>query len=198
MFAELDRLLLLALMLCEEGRPFVPGLLVGLPQKDLRSGDDWPDLLANSVGVGGVFTITGAGLSPFGGVRGGIFVSTLGWTLARFSGEASLAVAGGSRTGKFWSDSGSTDMVGCCSSRVSTGGWGSLPGRRSGLELFPEVLLGLKMSFNLPAGEGERRAEVWGGTKPVLLRLTRRSFDSTESDRVGGNVDDFEVLLLES
>lgn len=137
----------------------MPGLLVGLPQMDFRSGEDWPDLLANSVGVGGVFTITGAGLSPLGGVRGGIFVSTLGWTLARLSGEATLAAAGGSRTGKLWSDSGSTDMVGC-SSRVSSGGWGSLAGRRSGLELFPELFFGLKISFNLPAGEGERRAEL--------------------------------------
>lgn len=160
MFCELDRLLLFALMLCEEGRPFVPGLLVGLPQKDFRSGDDWPDRLGNSVGVGGVFTITGAGLSPLGGVRGGIFVSTLGWTLARLSGEATLATAGGSRTGNFWVNSGSTDRVGCCSSRVSSNCWGSLTGRRSGLELLPEFFLGLKMSFNLPPGDGERRVEL--------------------------------------
>lgn len=40
MFAELDRLLLFALMFCEEGRPFVPGLVPGLPQIDRLSGDD--------------------------------------------------------------------------------------------------------------------------------------------------------------
>jgi hypothetical protein len=89
-------------------------------------------------------------------------------------------------------------MVGCCSSRVSDDGWGSLAGRRSGLELFPELFLGLNIPLSLPAGDGERRAELWGGSKPVLLRPIRGSFESMESVRDAGNVDDFEALLLDS
>jgi hypothetical protein len=78
MVTELDRLLRCALIAREEEVPFVPAPWPALPQKDLLSGDDWPDALASSVGVGGVFTMTGAGLSPLGGVRGGRFVSTFG------------------------------------------------------------------------------------------------------------------------
>lgn len=88
-------------------------------------------------------------------------------------------------------------MVGC-SLCASGGGRGSLEGRRSGLELLPLLFLGLKMPLNLVPGEAERRLELWGGSRPVLLRPIRNSLESVESERLAGKVDDLDALLLES
>lgn len=99
MFTDPDRLLRCAFIFREGEVPFVLELGPGAFQNDFRSGDDCADEWANSVGVGGVLTMTGAGLSPVGGVRGGSAVSTFGCTLDRLSEGATLAGAGGSIMG---------------------------------------------------------------------------------------------------
>lgn len=196
-FTEFDRLFRCALIFRDGEVPFVPEPGPAELQNDFRSGDDCADELANSVGVGGVLTMTGAGLSPVGGVRGGSAVSTFGCTLDRLSVAATLAAAGGSIMGGTFGGLGSAPGVACCSLGLLGGGRESASDCRSGLELL-ELFFPLKMPLNLPPGEGDRRLGLCGGSKLVLLRRTRSSLDSTETDRFDGKVDDLEALLLES
>lgn len=65
----------------------------------LLSGEEAVEERVPSVGVGGVLTMTGASFSLPVGVRGGFDVSILGGALDLRSGDATLAAAGGSRTG---------------------------------------------------------------------------------------------------
>lgn len=196
MLAEPDWVLRCVFMVRAGGEPFAPEAGPEPFQNDLRSGDDCAEEWAKSTGVGGVLTMTGAGLSPVGGVLGGRPVSTFGCcTLDRLSDGATLAAAGGSIMGGTCAGSGSAPGVACC---LPEGGGRFLDGLcRSGLELL-ELFLGLKMPLNLPPGDCDRRDGLCGGRRPVLLRPILRSFGSMDTDRLGGNVADLAVLLLES
>lgn len=124
-------------------------------------------------------------------------MSTVGWTLDRLSVAATLAAAGGSIIGGTFGGLGSAPGVACCLLALSDGGRESVADCRSGLELL-ELFFPLKMPLNFPPGDGDRRLGLCRGSKLVLLRRTRSSLDSTETDRFDGKVDDLEALLLES
>lgn len=94
--ADPDLLLRCTFIIKEVGLPST--LARGLPPLlgVLFSGDAPTTEVRLSVGVGGVFTMAGADLSLFGGVRGGRVSIMGGIALALLSGEAILAAAGGS------------------------------------------------------------------------------------------------------
>jgi hypothetical protein len=113
------------------------------------------DEYRGSVGVGGVFTITGVVFSPAGGVRGGRVVSTV-WPLERRRNRSEALGFGfsGSCDGRDTAESGTlrgatAGSEGCCASFFG--------GRRSGLGLpvSLELFFERKTSLKRPTGEGD-------------------------------------------
>jgi len=168
-----------AVVLAESAVPGLPGVDVAEPFKK-----------KGFVGVGGVLTMTGAGLSADGGVRGGACGSICGRDLDRDrlsvedlcveseSLEVESSFGRGGTGGISWDEIGRSRSV-------------SLAPDFSGLELLFRLELlffDRKIPLILPAGDGDRFAVFCGGWRLVLLRLNRDS-ESPELDDWLGNVD---------